>query len=42
VIARLRALAIWFRCSCDERFLDVAHDIDCPVHGLAAVLGARR
>lgn len=23
-------------CTCDPRFREVAHDIDCPVHGLTA------
>jgi len=26
------------RCSCDQRFVGVAHDLDCPVHGLVAQL----
>ncbi len=25
-------------CTCDPRFLDFAHDIRCPVHGLEAQL----
>lgn len=25
-------------CSCDPRFVGIAHDIDCPMHGLAATV----
>lgn len=25
-------------CSCDRRFIGVAHDLDCPMHGIAAEL----
>jgi hypothetical protein len=39
VIARLLALLRPGRCSCDGRFVGVAHDIDCPVHGLVAEIG---
>lgn len=38
VLARLRAGG----CTCDPRFLGVAHDVSCPEHGLVAVLEAAR
>lgn len=25
-------------CSCDWRFVGIAHDVDCPLHGLSAAL----
>lgn len=28
-------------CTCDPRFRDVAHDVDCPIHGLIAELEPR-
>lgn len=26
------------RCCCDPRFAGIAHDVACPIHGLAATL----
>jgi stringent starvation protein B len=28
-------------CICDPRFLGVAHDVECPVHGVPAIAARR-
>ena len=25
-------------CTCDVRFLEIAHDVDCPIHGFRAAV----